>query len=219
MKIQDHRLIASYVEHLSSPNHSGALATGEPDTLILHYTAMGSTASAVRLLMDPRRQVSAHLVVGRDGRIWQLLPFDTIGWHAGRSRWGDRSEFNRCSIGIEIDNAGRLHERDGKLYSWFEREIARQEAVQATHRHETEVCWWQKFPDLQLQRVEQLCEVLAATYSLQLILGHEEVAPQRKADPGPAFPLDALRHRILGQDTPPSTLATITDSVPTGEDT
>ena len=202
MIIESHRLAGEDITHQWSPNHSGTYAAGVPDTIILHYTACASAASAVRILTDTKRQVSAHLVVGREGSITQLLPFDTIGWHAGRSRWGDRTEFNACSLGIEIDNAGRLHERDGRLFTWFECEIDAAEAVEGVHRHETESCWWHRFPDQQLATVESLCHLLVAHYPIGLILGHEEVAPQRKIDPGPAFPLDDMRHRVLNGSMP-----------------
>ena len=202
MKIEGHHLAGDRIAHQWSPNHSGVYAAGVPDTIILHYTACASAASAVRILTDTKRKVSAHLVVDRDGSITQLLPFDTIGWHAGRSRWGDRTEFNACSVGVEIDNAGRLHERDGRLFTWFEREIDSAEAVQGVHRNETETCWWHRFPDPQLAVVEKLCRLLVDTYPVGLILGHEEVAPQRKIDPGPAFPLDEIRQRVLPRSMP-----------------
>ena len=201
MRIENHQLIAPQVEYEWSPNHSGPFAGGVPDTIILHYTALATRASAVRILSDPQREVSAHLVVGRDGAITQLLPFNTIGWHAGRSSWQGQKEFNRRSVGIEIDNAGRLQERHGDLYTWFERRIDSSDAVQGVHRHETGTCWWHRFADVQLQVVEQLCHLLAATYPLHYVLGHEEVAPQRKTDPGPAFPLDALRQRVMDAST------------------
>ena len=203
MKIEGGRLVGEQIEHLSSPNHSGMFDAGGPDTLILHYTACGSAASAVSILSDPLRKVSAHLVVGRDGKITQLLPFDTIGWHAGRSSWETRSELNQFSLGIEIDNAGRLEQREGRLSTWFEREIDRADAVAGVHRHEDVSSWWHSYPQGQLAVVEDLCRLLTSTYPIRYILGHEEVSPQRKVDPGPAFPLDELRQRLLSEPDSP----------------
>lgn len=197
--IDSHHLRGDGIREQLSPNAGGPFATA-PDTLVLHYTAGDSTEWAIDILRDATsgNRVSAHLVVARDGSVTQLLPFDTIAWHAGQSSWGGRSDYNQFSLGIEIDNAGRLEPRDGELVSWRGQAYARQEAVRAVHRNETEPSWWHRYPEAQLEVVEELCELLVAEYDLRWILGHEEIAPQRKQDPGPAFPLDGLRTRVFG---------------------
>ncbi|MEE2659501.1 MAG: N-acetylmuramoyl-L-alanine amidase [Candidatus Latescibacterota bacterium] len=196
MRVEDHRLIGDDVVYRESPNHSGPLPQ-PADTLVLHFTAGANAESAVRILSDPARQVSAHLVVARDGGVIQLLPLNYLAWHAGRSCWHDREEFNRFSISIEIENAGRLTERDGRLFSWFECEYPSKEAVRAVHRNESELAYWHCYPQCQLDVVEELTRMLVAAYHLRYIHGHEEIAPDRKNDPGPAFPLDDLRTRLL----------------------
>ena len=65
--------------------------------------------------------------------------------------------------------------------------------VRAVHRNETEVTCWHRYPEMQRQVVDELCGLLMAAYGIARILGHEEIAPGRKNDPGPAFPLDELR--------------------------
>ena len=198
MRIENHHLAGA--RQVPSPNHGDPFEAGAPDTLVLHFTACDDAGLAVRALTDPTRgrRVSAHLVVGRDGAVTQLLPFDTIAWHAGRSAWGGRQEFNRMSLGIEIDNPGRLEERrEGVLVSRLGRVYRPEEAVHAVHRNESEPAWWLRYPRRQLEVVEALSAALAAEYGLRWILGHEEIAPDRKDDPGPAFPLDELRGRIL----------------------
>ena len=200
MKIdqQCHRLGDSRVTHLESPNRGEAFAPGQPDTIVIHYTAGASAESAVRTLCDSERKVSAHLVVGRNGSISQLLPFDTIGWHAGRSSWAGRTGLNRYAIGIEVDNAGRLTKTEGgTCLSWFGRRYESGETIRATHRNETNESWWHRFSADQLAVVEELCSTLIDTYGIDTIVGHEEIAPDRKDDPGPAFPLDALRRSLL----------------------
>jgi N-acetylmuramoyl-L-alanine amidase len=209
MRIENHRLVeAAWHE---SPNQGGPFPTGAPDTLILHYTAGDTAAWAIDKLSDPTAgaRVSAHLVVARDGGVTQLLPFDTIGWHAGRSSWGGRTAFNHFSLGIEIDNAGRLTPDGDGFVNWRGLPYDRADAVQAVHRHESEAAWWHSYPAEQLRVVEALSRLLVETYGLRWILGHEEIAPDRKDDPGPAFPLDELRQRLL-----PGPLADYPDAGP-----
>jgi len=136
-------------------------------------------------------------VVGRDGAVTQLLPFNVIGWHAGVSQWGQREGFNQHSIGIEIDNAGQLEQKDGQCVSWFGQAYTEEEVFWGVHRNQIEATPWHRFTKEQVEAVEALCRLLIAEYGLRHILGHEEIAPQRKIDPGPAFPLDELRARLL----------------------
>ena len=202
MEISNHRLLGERIVYRESPNQGGPYAPGYPDTLIIHYTACPNAASAIRVLSDgdTQRRVSAHLVVGRDGVVTQLLPFNIIGWHAGVSVWGGREGFNQYSLGIEIDNAGQLEERDGRYLSWFGQEYPITEVVRATHRNQQEQTYWHAFTPVQFEVVEALATVLVPTYGIQYILGHEEIAPDRKVDPGPAYPLDELRDKVLSGD-------------------
>ena len=196
MKIDNHRLVGEGVRHAESPNQGGPFAPGDPDTMVLHYTAAASVEAAVQILSDPAREVSAHVVVGRDGEIVQLVSFDIIAWHAGRSVWAGREGLNKHSLGIEVDNAGQLQEQEGRYLSWFGQEYPSEEVVRAVHRNQTVASNWHRFTDEQLRAVEELCALLARTYGISHILGHEEISPGRKIDPGPAFPLDALRQRL-----------------------
>jgi N-acetylmuramoyl-L-alanine amidase len=197
MRIKDHRLAGGVFRE--SPNQGGAYEAGVLDTIVLHYTAGANAESAIRTLSDVERKVSSHLVVGRDGAVTQLLPFNVVGWHAGVSKWGDRESFNQYSIGIEIDNAGQLEEKDGQYVSWFGRVYPAEEVVRGVHRNQTQPTYWHRYCDEQLQVVEELCALLVAEYDLRHILGHEEIAPGRKIDPGPAFPLDDFRARLLAK--------------------
>lgn len=200
MHIDQHRLVADDIVHRTSPNNGGPFPAGAPDTLVLHYTAGDSADWAIDKLCDPTPggRVSAHLVVGRDNTITQLLPFDTIAWHAGRSAWGGRSEFNNFSVGIEIDNAGRLTPVADHLVSWKGTRYDAAAATQGIHPNESAVAWWHVYPEAQIDRVRQICQVLRQTYPVRWIVGHEEISPGRKDDPGPAFPLDDLRRDVLG---------------------
>lgn len=87
---------------IESPNFN----LRRPSYVILHHTTNDTAEQALRTLTDPLRQVSSHYLVGRDGRIFQLVDERFRAWHAGRSRWGADADLNSSSIGIELDNNG-----------------------------------------------------------------------------------------------------------------
>ncbi|GAB4376164.1 MAG: hypothetical protein Kow0042_22190 [Calditrichia bacterium] len=201
MKISNHRLqgdlpygLAGEIKFVKSPNFSGNL---DPDTVVIHYTAGRDAESAVKTLCDPNVKASAHLVIGREGEVYQLVPFNVIAWHAGQSSYGGRTGYNKYSVGIEIDNAGVLTRSDHQYVSWFGRVYEAKDVVQAVHRNETTPRYWHRYTEVQILLVEEICRLLVAQYGIRDILGHEEIAPHRKIDPGPAFPLDKMRQRIL----------------------
>lgn len=197
MEIDNHLLTGDQVVQQSTPNTSGKYTAGLPDTLVIHFTGGRSATSSANWLCNPKAKASAHVVIGQQGEIIQLAPFDTITWHAGKSHWEERSGLNKYSIGIEIDNAGRLEKRENGYYTWFGTEVPAHRVVPATHRNETVPTYWHAYTESQISTVEQLCSLLIDTYGIRLILGHEEISPGRKVDPGPAFPLDKLRNTLL----------------------
>ncbi len=87
---------------LSSPNFNER----RPSYVVLHHTSNDNVDRALRTLTDPAREVSAHYVVARDGRVYQLVDERHRAWHAGRSQWGGDPDLNSSSIGIELDNSG-----------------------------------------------------------------------------------------------------------------
>lgn len=203
MKIQNHKLKGTDTQKVTfkaSSKTSGNFAAGLPDTIIIHYTAGRNAASSVKTLLDPNVKASAHIVLGRDESITQLVPFDTIAWHAGRSKWEDRSGLNKYSIGIEIDNAGRLEKSGEEYLSWFKKSYPANEVYSGTHRNEHTSTFWHRFTERQIEITEEICRLLIQDYPIKLILGHEEISPGRKTDPGPAFPLDKLRNDLLYAD-------------------
>jgi len=198
MEIEKDLLVG--VKYIPSPNISGKFKINLPDTIIIHYTAGSSASSSIKTLTTKGTQASAHIVVGRDGEITQLVPFDTIAWHAGKSEYEGRKSFNQYSIGIEIDNAGLLTKEGNTYKSWFGKEYPKEEVVEGIHRNGNKTQYWHKYTDKQIQAVKELCSTLTEHYCIKHILGHEEISVGRKIDPGPAFPLDELRSELGYKD-------------------
>ena len=197
MKIIDHKIVGENVNFQATTKHSGSFEHGLPDTVVIHYTAGGSAKSAINTLCNPRVKASAHIIIDWDGSITQLVPFNKIAWHAGRSSWNDRTGLNKYSIGIEIVNPGHLKKVGQQYQSWFGKMYSNEDVISAIHRNETKERYWHIFKEEQIAKVKEACEMLVETYGIKDILGHEEIAPGRKTDPGPAFPLDKMRDTIF----------------------
>lgn len=196
-QIQDHILNSDQVGFKASPNRGGRFAEGQPDTIVLHYTGGRSFESSADWLRNPESNVSAHIIIGRDGEILQMVPFDTIAWHAGISEWKGRTGLNGYSIGIELDNTGQLERRAKGFYTWFGTPVDDARVSFLTHRNEQEPAYWEAYTPIQIRLAEEICRQLIAMYNIKEILGHEEISPGRKDDPGPAFPLDTIRNKLL----------------------
>lgn len=209
LSIKNHRLVGGNVSFRQTPNVGGALA---PRFLVLHYTAGSSLESSVESLctQKPQGNASAHLVLGRDGSIVQLAPFNVVTWHAGVSQWNGLVGMNQYSIGIEMDNAGMLTQVGNQYRAWFGKTYPNSEVMLAEHKHGGGVKPWHAYTEAQIARALELAELLVTHYGLEDVLGHEDIAPHRKTDPGPAFPLGAVKSRVLGRmdDAPPRYVVT-----------
>ncbi len=197
LSIEDDRLVGAGVSFIETPNKGGDLA---PRYLVLHYTAGKSAASSISWLTNPESKASAHLVLARDGRITQLVSFNVKTWHAGLSHWDGLSGLNGYSIGIEMDNAGPLKKVGDKYQAWFGTLYAEDEVVLAKHKLDDESRWWHAYTEIQIQKALELAQLLARHYGLKDVVGHEDIAPDRKRDPGPAFPLENVRASVLGRE-------------------
>jgi len=129
------------------------------DMIVLHYTGMQSGEAAIARLRSPEARVSSHYVVEEDGRVLRLVREERRAWHAGVSRWAGRDNLNDVSVGIEIVNPG---------HEWG----------------------YRAFPEPQIQAVEALVEGIRARHFVrpQRVVGHSDIAPTRKDDPGELFP-------------------------------
>lgn len=163
--------------------------------LVIHFTAGATGKSSIDFWQTPSAKgASAHLVIERDGTIIQCRPFNLTCGHAGSSRWVDPNTgkkytgLNACSIGIELANAGN---DDGAL-SWARKQPGFA-SIKAKHRNGGPLVEWEVYPAPQLAACEAVARALIERYKLDDITGHDCIAPERKDDPGPAFPMEALR--------------------------
>jgi N-acetylmuramoyl-L-alanine amidase len=199
MIVKDHRLCrddGTPVPFVASPNVGGKV---QPLYLIMHFTAGRAAKESVQWLTQKQAKASAHLVIGRDGGVTQLVPFDRVAWHAGKSRWLNLTGLNAYSIGIELDNAGLLKRQGGAWTAWFGDTYDPRDVVEAAHQHETTVRGWHAYTAPQLDAAVEVGLALMKEYAFRDVLGHDDVAPQRKVDPGPAFPMASFRARLLGR--------------------
>lgn len=152
-----------------SPNHNERRVPAV-EMLILHYTAMESAEKAISWLCDPRSEVSCHYLVDEQGMVTQMVPESRRAWHAGASRWKGHEDLNSRSIGIEIANAGDLEEGT------------------------------QEYPNVQIEAVIALAKDICERHNIapELVLGHSDVAPSRKKDPGRHFPWARLAAAGVG---------------------
>ncbi|HEY2446563.1 MAG TPA: N-acetylmuramoyl-L-alanine amidase [Rhizomicrobium sp.] len=152
-----------------SPNHDARPPGAPIDMLILHYTGMRTAEEALERLCDPAAKVSSHYTIDRDGRIYQHVDEERRARHAGVSWWAGERDVNGRSIGIELVNPG--HEFG-----------------------------YVPFSDAQLGALTELAHTILARHPIPAknVLGHSDVAPARKTDPGELFPWRALAESGIG---------------------
>ncbi|MEE8535980.1 MAG: N-acetylmuramoyl-L-alanine amidase, partial [Kiloniellales bacterium] len=199
MHIKNHKLHSDTGEPVAtvrSPNQGGTLTARY---LVMHYTAGSSAESSIRHLTKKEARASAHLVIGRDGGITQLVPFNRVAWHAGRSRWQELIGLNQHSMGIELDNAGPLEGGAGQWRAWFGRIYPDEDVVVAAHKFDRIERGWHRYSEAQIAAALEAAEAIVARYGLIDVLGHDDIAPERKQDPGPAFPMENFRSHLIGR--------------------
>ena len=141
----------------------------EIEYVIIHYTGMQSEIDSLKRLKNPKSKVSCHYLINRKGKIIQMVEEKDIAWHAGKSKWKKFNTLNFNSIGIELVNKGHQF-------------------------------GYEKFPNLQIESLILLCKKLKKKYKIskQNFLGHSDVAPLRKLDPGEKFPWQKLNNYGFG---------------------
>jgi N-acetylmuramoyl-L-alanine amidase len=201
MLIKNHKLVAeagdAAIQVLNSPNQGGVIT---PQYLVIHYTAGRSAESSVAHFMNKDAKASAHIVIGMDGKITQVVPFNKNAWHAGKSKWNGLVGLNSHSIGIELDNPGVMTRTGSKWIAWFGKEYPASVITEAIHKHQEVSAGWHIFPEKQIESCIKLSKLLVTNYQLLDIVGHEDISPFRKTDPGPAFPMENFKSIVLGRE-------------------
>jgi N-acetylmuramoyl-L-alanine amidase len=159
-------------------NHLSSNCNQRISSLVLHYTALNFEKS-LQVLTDPKTQVSAHYLVpekntAKERKVLQLVKENERAWHAGISHWQRRSNLNDTSIGIEIVNLGYTDNEDGRI--------------------------WYSFTDYQIETIIELAKTIIERYQIHptCVVGHSDIAPGRKVDPGPFFPWKKLYENGIG---------------------
>jgi len=153
---------------MPSPNHD-ARGDAPIDMLLLHYTGMQSAKAALERLCDPAAKVSAHYTIDEDGMVYAHVPESRRAWHAGVGHWAGATDINARSIGIELVNPG--HEFG-----------------------------YRAFADTQIASLTTLCHSILMRHPIPSwrVLGHSDIAPARKEDPGELFPWQQLAKAGIG---------------------
>ncbi len=174
-------------------NASGGAMT--PRWTVLHDTAGRlEPFSSVNWFASKECKTSAHFVVERDGTITQMVPTNRRAFHAGVSTWKGVQGLNSCSVGIEIVNPGKLDEKGN---AWFGKAAEPADIVaKSTPNHGKG--WWLPYTPQQIAAVKAICRAVIEEYpDCNEIVTHWQIAPKRKIDPCPLFPLEEVQASIF----------------------
>jgi N-acetylmuramoyl-L-alanine amidase len=203
-KIRSHKLAVGQagVDFVASPNTGGAL---DPKFLVIHFTASGPSSDIAKYFSNRQAKVSAHVVVRRDGTVIQCVPFNVVAWHAGQSSWtakdGQRyTGLNRSAIGIEIENWGPLSKSGSGWVSWTGSAVDASKVVEARHKNGGPVRGWETYTDAQIHATIDVAQAVCSHYDLTEIIGHDDISPGRKTDPGPAWDMSMFKAKVFGRE-------------------
>ena len=158
------------IKKIISPNYDRKKrALNSVQILVFHYTGMQSERESIKRLSNPNSKVSSHYLINRRGKIFSLVQNRHVAWHAGKSCWGRHKNLNKNSIGIELVNKGHQF-------------------------------GYTSFKKKQISSLINLCEKLIKKYKINKknIVGHSDIAPLRKIDPGEKFPWEYLAKNKVG---------------------
>lgn len=203
MHIDNHKLVADFgyerVEFL--PDLRGAVPDWgaelkRPRIVVIHYAVTQSSGETSRAL-DARDYVSCHVTIDRTGLVIQKVPLNRVAYHAGKSAYRGVQGCNAFSLGIEISNPGPLlQQTDGSFTDIYKRPW--DGGVHEADKPVAGYRYWAEYSQAALDLCAQLCDLFRAEYAITDIVGHGDVAPGRKIDPGPAFPMAWLGGAVFG---------------------
>lgn len=200
MIITNHRLHASQDSELVEFRLDEEGPTMRPEIAVIHY-AVTESAGVTESVLKDREYLSCHVTIDSTGRVIQMVPFDVMAMHAGASNYRGRQGCNAFSLGIEISNPGPLiRGPDGTLKTtygrtWFGK------AVEARHKSgRAPANWthWAEYSDVEFDLCCHIVDLWRAEYGIKDVVGHDDISVGRKFDPGPAFPMKALRKAVFG---------------------
>ncbi|MDW3651232.1 MAG: N-acetylmuramoyl-L-alanine amidase [Bacteroidia bacterium] len=192
MDIQNHFLRQAKREAL---NHSHTIL---PTYIVVHNTAGASAISTINFLRRERPGVGYHIVIDRNGDLYQCAPFNKRIGHAGYSNWKGLESLNAHSIGISLSNYGPINKiQDGTFRSEIGSKIVpTAKAFKADHPNGTpdrRNQYWETYEGIQIEKLQELIETLTAEYPIRNIVGHDDISRGRKIDPGPTLNVGTLR--------------------------
>lgn len=173
--------------------HSGKKIT--PKFIIMHFTANCSEQESWRSFFNFLRPVSTHYLIDVDGKVTQMVSEEKRAWHAGKSFWKHQGDMNNVSIGIEIINPGFSNSDTDPCTN--NKKLWNKNTGQKISGSDK---LWYAFTDQQIDSLIKLCKSIMHRYQIpaQNVLGHSDIAPGRKVDPGPLFPWQKLSEQGIG---------------------
>jgi N-acetylmuramoyl-L-alanine amidase len=185
----------------SGYNTKNVMKEEEINFIVMHFTTGTRIESTINTFTNSDNAVSAHLVIGRDGEVIQMVPFNRSASHCGGGYWEGKSVYEH-SIGIELDNAGyKLTLRADGDYNNRDYLVKSDDVIKKPDWKSKKLLPWQKFPQIQLDIMESILIALKIAYpAISELLEHERISLLTRSDPGPEFEMAKFRKSVLNQD-------------------
>ena len=198
MTIKNH--ITNLGKFIPTQNHGGTIT---PKFVVLHYTASWELDTVISRFLDPASRVSAHVSIGTGGETVQQVPYNVRGWHAGPSQHMGYSGINNHSIGIELVNPGFLKKASGGYLDAYGNFMTEHEVGPVVAAKYAKVgsgtFYWPLYPRAQLEALDAVFEEIVQKYNILDVVTHEEIDTRGwKTDPGPAFPMNRYKAKLMG---------------------